>query len=104
MYYAYTFSFSDLNSVKGTATVMPVYRTVLEKTEFGVRQEATSVMRKPNYYVLLGQKTPQEHLSIPLMSAHGLNEDILSRKLLIVIQLGRWLLRSSPFSYIDLKI
>ncbi len=33
MYYAYTFSFSDLNSVKGTATVMPVYRTVLEKTD-----------------------------------------------------------------------
>ena len=33
VYYAYTFSFSDLNSVKGTATVMPVYRTVLEKTD-----------------------------------------------------------------------
>ncbi len=33
MYYAYTFSFSDLNSVKGTAAVMPVYRTVLEKTD-----------------------------------------------------------------------
>lgn len=33
MYYAYTFSFSDLNSVKGTATAMPVYRTVLEKTD-----------------------------------------------------------------------
>ena len=33
MYYAYTFSFGDLNSVKGTATVMPVYRTVLEKTD-----------------------------------------------------------------------
>lgn len=33
MYYAYTFSFSDLNSAKGTSTVMPVYRTVLEKTD-----------------------------------------------------------------------
>ncbi len=33
MYYAYTFSFSDLNSVKGTATVMPAYRTILEKTD-----------------------------------------------------------------------
>ena len=33
MYYAYTFSFSDLNSVKGTATAIPVYRTVLEKTD-----------------------------------------------------------------------
>lgn len=33
MYYAYTFSFSDLNSVKGTSTVMPAYRTVLEKTD-----------------------------------------------------------------------
>ena len=33
MYYAYTFSYHDLNSVKGTTTVMPVYRTVLEKTD-----------------------------------------------------------------------
>ena len=33
IYYAYTFSFSDLNLVKGTAAVMPVYRTVLEKTD-----------------------------------------------------------------------
>ncbi len=33
MYYAYTFSFSDLNTVKGTANEMPVYRTVLEKTD-----------------------------------------------------------------------
>lgn len=33
MYYAYTFSYPDLNSVKGTTTVMPVYRTVLEKTD-----------------------------------------------------------------------
>lgn len=33
MYYAYTFSYNNLNSVKGTTTVMPVYRTVLEKTD-----------------------------------------------------------------------
>jgi len=33
MYYAYTFSYSDLNSAKGTNVAMPVYRTVLEKTD-----------------------------------------------------------------------
>ncbi len=33
MYYAYTFSFSDLNAVKGTTQVMTVYRTILEKTD-----------------------------------------------------------------------
>ena len=33
MYYAYTFSYSDLNSTKGTASFMPVYRTILEKTD-----------------------------------------------------------------------
>lgn len=33
MYYVYTFSVSDLNAVKGTATAMPAYRTVLEKTD-----------------------------------------------------------------------
>lgn len=33
MYYAYTFAYGDLNSAKGTASAMPVYRTVLEKTD-----------------------------------------------------------------------
>jgi len=33
MYYAYTFSYNDLNSANDTDTVMPVYRTVLEKTD-----------------------------------------------------------------------
>ena len=33
MYYAYTFSYSNLNSAKGTPTEIPVYRTVLEKTD-----------------------------------------------------------------------
>lgn len=33
MYYAYTFSYNDLNSAKGTVTLIPVYRTVLEKTD-----------------------------------------------------------------------
>lgn len=33
MYYAYTFTYTDLNSTKGTSSVMPVYRTVLEKTD-----------------------------------------------------------------------
>ncbi len=33
MYYAYTFSYSELNAAKGTSTAIPVYRTVLEKTD-----------------------------------------------------------------------
>lgn len=32
-YYAYTFAYSELNSVKGTEKYMPVYRTTLEKTD-----------------------------------------------------------------------
>ena len=32
LYYAYTFTYSDLNSAKGTNTAIPVYRTLLEKT------------------------------------------------------------------------
>ncbi len=33
IYYAYTFSSSDLTSVNGTDKMMPVYRTILEKTD-----------------------------------------------------------------------
>lgn len=33
MYYAYTFSFNDLRGAMGTNTAIPVYRTVLEKTD-----------------------------------------------------------------------
>ncbi|MBR7142146.1 MAG: hypothetical protein IKD06_01255 [Clostridia bacterium] len=32
LYYAYTFTYSDLNSAKGTNTAIPAYRTLLEKT------------------------------------------------------------------------
>jgi len=32
-YYAYTFSYNDLNMAIGTNTAIPVYRTVLEKTD-----------------------------------------------------------------------
>ena len=75
MYYAYTFSYPDLNSVKGTTTVMPVYRRFLKRRTFGVRQEATLGMHKPNRCVILGQKMFPEHSRIPLMLPHGLPAD-----------------------------
>lgn len=49
MYYAYTFSFGDLNSVNGTAKMMPVYRTILEKTD---------IWRAPKSYFGYAQTKP----------------------------------------------